>query len=90
MDMNNFQGKKVDDNLLHKADLVLVMQERHLKRLKRKFKNIPNLAEKSYIIKEFIDDEINIDIPDPVDFSDEDYRKTMKEVKRAVELSVKK
>ncbi|MEJ2251080.1 MAG: hypothetical protein P8Y97_15685, partial [Candidatus Lokiarchaeota archaeon] len=90
IDMAHFRGKKVDENLLKIADLILVMQERHLKRLKRKFKNIPNLEEKSHIIKEFIGDTVNIDIPDPVDFSDEGYRKIMEEVKRAVDLSVKK
>jgi protein-tyrosine phosphatase len=89
-DMDSFQGKKVDEKLLEQADLILVMQNRHLKRLRRKYAQIPEIEKKSFIIKEFIGDTKEIDIPDPVDLTDDQYREIMEEVHRAVKLSLQK
>lgn len=90
IDFSDFRGKKVDTELLEKNDLILVMQERHLKRLKRRFKEVKNIGEKSYIIKDFAGEKKNLDIPDPVKKTAEEYRKIIDEVEDAVVKSVKK
>ena len=90
IDYRDFRGKIVDSSLLEKQDLILVMQERHLKRLMRKFKDVDGLERKAHIIREFAGETEDIDIPDPVNKSDEEYKRLLEIVEDAVKKSVER
>ena len=90
IDFNDFRGKLLTDELVKKQDLILVMEAYHLKRLRRKFKHIPNIINKSFILLDFAGEKDNIDITDPVNFSSEVYDKTIQLVEKGVIKSIKK
>ena len=90
VDFSDFRGKLLTDELVKKQDLILVMEAYHLKRLRRKFKHIPNITEKSFILLDFAGYNDNIDIRDPVNFSSEVYENTIQLVEKGVIKSIEK
>lgn len=90
IDFSDFKGKIMDDQLLKKQDLILAMQSRHLKRLRRKFKDIDNLMDKAHLLLEYSNREGEHDIKDPVNLDNEEYKKIMKTVERGVIKSLEK
>ena len=90
IDFSNFHGKIMDDELLNKQDLILVMEDFHLKRLRRRFKQVRDIDKKSYILLEFAGESGEIDIPDPVNFGLEVYNKTIQLVEKGVIKSIEK
>ena len=90
VDFSDFRGKLLTDELVKKQDLILVMEAYHLKRLRRKFKHIPNITEKSFILLDFAGYKDNIDIRDPVNFSSEVYENTIQLVEKGVIKSIEK
>jgi protein-tyrosine phosphatase len=89
IEMSDFKGKVVDNEMLEEQDLILVMQERHMKRLKRKFKEVPNLEEKAAILLEFAGEK-NTNIPDPMNLSPQEYEEVMRKVEKGVKKSLEK
>ena len=92
IDFSVFKGKIMDEKLLKKQDLILAMQSRHLKRLKRKFKHIDNLMDKAHLLLEYADNDDwkEYDIEDPVNLDTKDYEKIIKIVERGVIKSIEK
>ena len=90
IDFSDFRGKLLTDELLKNQDLILVMEAYHLKRLRRKFKHIPNIINKSFILLDFAGYKDNIDITDPVNFSSEVYENTIQLVEKGVIKSIEK
>ncbi|MFX1340016.1 MAG: hypothetical protein ACFFDK_15495 [Promethearchaeota archaeon] len=91
IDFSDFEGKQIDEDLIFKQDLILGFEEQwHIKKFKRKFKNIKNLNEKVYLLFDFIGEKDNIEIPDPIDFESDEYQKVMEKVEFGVEKALKK
>jgi len=90
IDFSDFKGKKMNRELLEKQDLILAMQTRHLKRLRRKFKDIDNLMEKAHLLLEFAGQDGEADIEDPVNLNEAQYNQIMKTVEKGVIKSVEK
>ncbi|TXT61875.1 MAG: Low molecular weight protein-tyrosine-phosphatase YfkJ [Promethearchaeota archaeon] len=90
IDFSDFKGKLMDDELLEKQDLILAMQERHIKRLKRKFKHLNNIQEKAHILLEYAEIGEDSNIKDPVNLTEKEYNEIMKSVENGVVESIKK
>jgi protein-tyrosine-phosphatase len=90
IDFSDFKGKIMDKELLKKQDLILGMQSRHIKRLRRKFKEIPSVHERAHILLEFAEVPGDPDIKDPVKLSEEEYNQIMKSVEKGVIKSIEK
>jgi len=90
IDFSDFKGKIMDEDLLKKQDLILVMQPRHLKRLKRKFKNLKEVHEKAHILLEYAEIPGDPDIEDPINLNEKEYDEIIKTVEKGVIESIKK
>ena len=90
IDFSDFHGKIMDKELLEKQDLVIVMETMHLKRLKRKFKNVKDIDKKSFLLLEFAGETEDLDIQDPVNFGQEVYQKLIDSVESGVVKSIEK
>jgi protein-tyrosine-phosphatase len=80
----------MDKDLLDKQDLILAMQSRHLKRLRRKFKDVDNLMDKAHLLLEFAGEEGDFDIEDPVNLTPGEYEQIIKTVEQGVIKSIEK
>ncbi len=89
-DLSNHRGKIMDEPLLKKQDLILAMQTRHIKRLRRKFKSIPDVHEKAHLLLEFAEIPGEADIEDPVNLNRETYNNLMRQVEKGVVKSIEK
>jgi len=89
IDHSDFHPQLITRSLLANQDLVLTMEESHLKDIISKYRNIPNIEKKTYTLKEFNGEVQDVDIIDPYYTSTETYRKVLKiiddNVKKAVE-----
>ncbi|TXT61346.1 MAG: Low molecular weight protein-tyrosine-phosphatase YfkJ [Promethearchaeota archaeon] len=90
IDFSDFKGKIMDKDLLDKQDLILAMQSRHLKRLRRKFKDVDNLMDKAHLLLEFAGEEGDFDIEDPVNLTPGEYEQIIKTVEQGVIKSIEK
>jgi protein-tyrosine-phosphatase len=90
IDFSEFRGKIMDVDLLDKQDLILVMEAMHLKRLRRKYKQVKDIEKKSFRLLEFAGETGDLDIGDPVNFSPEVYQKVIKDVEKGVIKSIEK
>jgi protein-tyrosine-phosphatase len=90
VDFSGFRGKLMDENLLKKQDLILVMETMHLKRLRRKFKNVKNIENKSFLLLEFAGEKENLNIQDPVNFDPEIQQQVFSAVERGVKRTIEK
>ncbi|MFO7796814.1 MAG: hypothetical protein ACQERB_09145 [Promethearchaeati archaeon] len=90
IDFSDFKGKIMDEELLEKQDLILAMQSRHLKRLRRKFKHVDNLMNKAHLLLEYAEENGEYDIEDPVNLDPGEYEKIIKTVERGVIKSIEK
>ena len=90
IDFSDFKGKIMDADLLEKQDLILVMEMMHLKRLRRKFKQVKDIEKKSFRLLEFAGEKGELDIGDPVNFSPEVYQNVIEDVETGVIKSIEK
>jgi protein-tyrosine-phosphatase len=90
MDISNFRGKAMDSKLLEKQDLILAMETRHIKRLKKKFKNVKNIDSKAFLLLEFAGKKENLDIDDPINIAPEEYKIILEEVEWGVRRALEK
>ena len=91
IDISNFKAKKIDYELLSKQDLILGFEEKqHIQKLKRKFKNFPDLNKKIFLLLEYADENENLDILDPFYFEETAYNEILKRIELGVEKIIKK
>ena len=90
IDFSDFKGKIMDADLLEKQDLILVMETMHLKRLRRKFKQVKDIEKKSFRLLEFAGETGELNIADPVNFSPEVFQKVIEDVESGVIKSIEK
>jgi protein-tyrosine-phosphatase len=82
IDVHAHAARNLDEEMVHRADLILVMTRQHREQLIEKF---PAAAQKTYLLKEYagIKDE-NPDISDPFGGSREKYRITLEEIRKCI------
>ncbi|MBD3213060.1 MAG: hypothetical protein GF311_10670 [Candidatus Lokiarchaeota archaeon] len=90
IDFSDFKGKIMDKDLLDKQDLILAMQSRHLKRLRRKFKNVDKIMDKAHLLLEYAGEDGDFDIEDPVNLAPDEYEQIIKTVEKGVIKSIEK
>ncbi|TFF89959.1 MAG: hypothetical protein EU548_05440 [Promethearchaeota archaeon] len=89
-DLSDHKGKIMDEGLLKKQDLILAMEKRHLKRLKRKLKNLQNVHQKAQLLLEYAEISGNPNIEDPVNLDKKKYDKIMEQIEKGVLKSIEK
>ena len=67
----------LNDEMLHEADIILVMTRHHLEAIRAEF---PEVADKTYLISQLIDQTFDID--DPVLGTLDDYRRCAADLKQ--------
>lgn len=91
IDISDFRAKKIDAELLEKQDLILGFeQKRHVDKIKRKFKSIKNLDKKVFLFLEFAGETEKLDIEDPFDLEQEEYKKTLEIIEDGVKKIIEK
>ncbi len=91
IDFNDFIGKQIDEDLVKNQDLILGFENKwHVKRLKRRFKNLIDLDEKTHILLEYAEVGGITEIPDPINFEPEEYREVMERIEEGVDKCLQK
>jgi len=91
IEMNDFQAKDADEDLLNKQDLILAFEEKyHIRKLKRKFKNIKDLEGKTFLLLKFAGDTDNLEIEDPFYLEESEYNKILKRIENGIIRSIEK
>jgi protein-tyrosine phosphatase len=91
IDYSDFEGKQITEELLKKQDLVLGFQEKwHIRKLKRRFKNLNDLDNKLFLLLDFAGEKGDLEIPDPINFEPEKYQKIVEKIEKGVIKSLKK
>ncbi len=90
IDISDFRPQLVNSNLLKTNDLILTMEKKQVKEILEDYNNIKNLKEKVFTLKGFAGETKDVDIPDPYMTTTKYYRKTLEEIEKFVELSLKK
>ena len=76
---------------MNRQDIILGFEERwHIKKLKRRFKNLEDLGEKTHLLLEFAGETENLEIPDPINFTEDEYNKLLERIKYGVIKSIEK
>ena len=91
IDFNDFTGKQIDEDLVKSQDLILGFENKwHVKKLKRRFKNLTELDKKAQMLLEFAEMGDNTEIPDPINFEPDEYWEVMERIEEGVDKSLKK
>ena len=91
INFTDFTGKQIDEDLAKSQDLILGFENKwHVKKLKRRFKNLTELDKKAHILLEFAEVGDNTAIPDPINFEPDGYREVMERIEEGVDRSLKK
>jgi len=91
IEMDDFQAKDVDEELIIKQDLILCFEEKyHVRKLKRKFKQLIDLDEKVFLLLEFAGETDNLEIEDPFYLEENEYNKTLKRIEDGIIKSIEK
>ncbi len=91
VEMDDFQAKDIDDELISKQDLILCFEEKyHVRKLKRKFKHLKDLDEKLFLLLEFAGETENLEIEDPFYLEENEYNKVLKRIENGIIKSIEK
>lgn len=90
INMSNFIPQLIDYYLLELNDLILTMEQTQVNKILQHFTKIPNLKAKVFTLKGFAGETKDVDIPDPYMTTTAYYNKTLEEIEKFVELSLKK
>ncbi|MFX0031708.1 MAG: hypothetical protein ACFE8E_05705 [Candidatus Hodarchaeota archaeon] len=85
IDFSDFKGKEITEELLKKQDLILGFEDKwHIRKLKRRFKNLKELDNKVFLLLDFAGEKGDLEIPDPMNFEPEQYRKIIGKIEKAL------
>ena len=91
IEMNDFQAKDANEDLLNKQDLILAFEEKyHIRKLKRKFRNIKDLEGKTFLLLKFAGELDNLEIEDPFYLEESEYNKVLKRIENGIIKSIEK
>lgn len=89
--MEDFRAKDANEELLNKQDLILTFEEKyHIRKLKRKFKNVKNLEFKLFLLLKFAGETENLEIEDPFYLEENDYNKILKRIENGISKSIER
>jgi len=89
--MDDFQAKDADEDLLNKQDLILAFEERyHIRKLKRKFKNVKDLDDKVFLLLKFAGETENLEIEDPFYLEENEYNEILKSIEDGIIKSIER
>ena len=77
IDLNGHRSRMLNGEMLREADIILVMTRHHLEAIRAEF---PEVADKTYLISQLIDQTFDID--DPVQGTLDDYRRCAADLKQ--------
>nr|WP_017186954.1 low molecular weight protein arginine phosphatase [Alkalibacillus haloalkaliphilus] len=80
-------SQPVTRELLNWADLILTMTDGHKQSIKLEY---TSFDDKLFTLKEFVDDEGDLDIVDPIGLSVETYEHTLQEIEKYIDQMVEK
>ncbi len=78
IDISSHKTKSLSKDLIDGADLILVMERKHRKRVRELN---PEAKNKTFLLKEFAPDKENLEIRDPIGLSDRVYKEIAEEIK---------
>ncbi len=86
INFSDFEGKQITADLIKKQDLILGFEEKwHVRKLKRRFKNLKELEIKTFILLDFAEiSKDDIEIPDPINFEPDEYKRTLERIEEGV------
>ena len=91
IEIDDFKAKDAEEELLNKQDLILTFEEKyHIRKLKRKFKNIKDLDDKLFLLLDFAGETENLEIEDPFYLEENEYNKTLKRIETGIIKSIEK
>ncbi|MHA2288531.1 MAG: arsenate reductase/protein-tyrosine-phosphatase family protein [Promethearchaeota archaeon] len=91
IEMDDFEAKDVDEELLNKQDLILAFEEKyHIRKLKRKFRNLKDLDEKLILLLKFAGETENFEIEDPFYLEENEYNAILKRIETGIIKSIEK
>ena len=89
--MDDFQAKDADEDLLNKQDLILTFEEKyHIRKLKRKFKNVKDLDGKVFLLLKFAGETENLEIEDPFYLEENEYNEILKRIEDGIIKSIER
>jgi protein-tyrosine-phosphatase len=89
--MDDFQAKDADEELIIKQDLILCFEEKyHVRKLKRKFKQLKDLDEKVFLLLEYAGETDNLEIEDPFYLVENEYNEVLKRIEDGIIKSIEK
>ncbi|MHA1460675.1 MAG: arsenate reductase/protein-tyrosine-phosphatase family protein [Promethearchaeota archaeon] len=89
--MDDFQAKNADEELLNKQDLILAFEEKyHVRKLKRKFKNVKDLEGKVFLLLKYATETKNLEIEDPFYLEETAYNEILKRIESGIIKSIEK
>ena len=89
--MDDFQAKEADEDLLNKQDLILAFEEKyHIRKLKRKFKNVKDLDDKMFLLLKFAGETENLEIEDPFYLEENEYNEILKRIEDGIIKSIER
>ncbi|MHA1477192.1 MAG: arsenate reductase/protein-tyrosine-phosphatase family protein [Promethearchaeota archaeon] len=89
--IDGFFPKDITEELIDKQDLILAFEEKyHIRKLKRKFKNIENLDKKVFLLLEYAGETENVEIEDPFYLEENEYNQILKRIEDGIIKSIEK
>ena len=83
--------KDITEELINEQDLILAFEEKyHVRKLKRKFKQLKDLDEKVFLLLEFAGETDNLEIEDPFYLEENEYNKVLKRIEDGIIKSIDK
>ena len=91
IEMDDFEAKDVDEELLNNQDLILAFEEKyHIRKLKRKFRNLKDLDNKVFLLLKFAGETENLEIEDPFYLEENEYNAILKRIESGIIKSIEK
>ncbi len=78
IEVSNHKPTQAAPQIVRDADLILVMERRHKETI---LEMAPEVKNRVFLLKEFANEEENLDIPDPIGQPEEVYRSRLQEIK---------
>jgi len=91
IDFADFKGKKITKELIEKQDLILGFERKwHIKKLRRRFKDLEGLDAKLHLLLDFAEIKGDPEIPDPINFTSEEYQNITERIEEGVIKALEK
>ena len=87
---SDFRPKIINKSLLEKQDLIITMERHHANQIKRNFNDLEDIDKKTFTLRGFNGEIVDLDIIDPYYTSRATYFKVLVQIDENIEKLVKK